>query len=81
MEYGAPEANATWPLISQPSSVGVAVPTGAATEPARKSPPPKISSWASWGHHEPTISAWFIASPTHHAVDTQPRATSWITRT
>ena len=76
-----PDANATWPLISQPSSVRAAVPTGAATDEQRKSPPAKISSCASWGHHEPTISAWFIARPMHHAVDTQPRAISCTTRT
>ncbi len=52
-----PEANATWPLISHPSSVSAALPTGAATEEQRKSPPAKISSCASWGHQEPTISA------------------------
>ena len=45
----------------------VAGPTGAATELARKSPPAKIASWASCGHHEPTISAWFIVRPRHHA--------------
>ena len=64
------------PLISQPPSTGVAVTVGAATDAARKLPPAKASACACSPNHEPTCSAWLLASPTHHAVDMSPRASS-----
>ena len=75
-----PEAKATCPSISQPRSSRVAVPTGAATELARKSWPAKICSCACAGHHDETIRAWFIVRPRHQPVETQPRAISCTTR-
>src|ERR1700735_61778 len=56
--YGAPDAYAHVPLITQPSSAGVAVPVGAATHGARNSPSgPNDSACACSSKYDPRVSA------------------------
>ena len=80
MEYGAPEEYGQAPVIRQPPSTFVALPTGAATDAARKSPVPKISSCACSLQNEPTCSEWPAASVSPHAAWMSPWATSSMRR-
>src|ERR1700734_4354869 len=56
--YGAPDAYAHVPLITQPCSEGVAVPVGAATQGAQNSPSaPNDSACACSSKYDPRVSA------------------------